>query len=206
MLVEIGEVELRLGSRQQFFVLTQQRHILRCGVAFAEANETLHRRQVIAQLRHQRQEIVMYQDQAVLGMVHGVAHLLGGQPHVHRVQHRPQHRHGKEALQRPVAVPVEQGHGVARLDPGGGQHIGQPLNAFEQRGVGVAQLVGVDDFLVGLVAHARQQQALDQQRIGIGLLGRGHDARGNHVGGLHSCPASSRYRLSLPAFTLALSE
>ena len=206
MLVEIGEVELWLGSRQQRFVLTQQRHILRCRAAFAEANETLDRRQVIAQLRHQRQEVVMHQYQAVLGMVHGVAHLLGGQPYVYRVQHRTQHRYGEEAFKGPMAVPVEQGHGVARLDPGGGQYIGQPLDAFEQRGVGVAQLVGVDDFLVGLVAHARQQQALDQQRIGVGLLGRRHDASGDHVGGLHSCPASSRYRLSLPALTLALSE
>lgn len=148
----------------------------------------------------------MRQYPPILGVVHGVAHLLAGQPHVHRMQNRAQHWYGKETFQCPVAVPVEQCHRVARLDPGRGQHVGQPLDAFQQRGVGVAQLVGVDDFLVGLVAHTRQQQAFDQQRIGIGLLGPGHDASGEYVGGHHSCSALSRYRLSLPALTLALSE
>ena len=60
--------------------------------------------------------------------------------------------------------------GVARLHPGSTQHIGQAPNPLVEVAVGVAQLVGVDDFLVGLVAHTRQQQALDQQRCIVGIV------------------------------------
>ncbi|MNE36551.1 hypothetical protein D3C80_1303640 [compost metagenome] len=114
----------------------------------------------------------MHQDDVVLGMVHGVEDLLRRQAHVHRVQHRAEHRHGEEALQRAVAVPVEQGHGVAGLDAGGAQRVGQALDALVEGAVVVAQLVGIDDFLVWLVAHPGQQQALDQQLVVVGTLRR----------------------------------
>ncbi|MNF96281.1 hypothetical protein D3C84_790660 [compost metagenome] len=128
----------------------------------------------------------MHQHQAVLGMVHGVADLLGGQTHVDRVQHGADHRHGKEALQCAVTVPVEQGHGIARFDSGLDQHIGQALDTLHQGRVGVAQLVGVDDFLTGLITHAGKQQTLDQQRIAIGPGCRGNDAGIDHRRDLHS--------------------
>ncbi|MNL60881.1 hypothetical protein D3C87_1847340 [compost metagenome] len=113
----------------------------------------------------------MHQHQVILGVVHGEQHLLRRQANVHRVQHRADHRHGEEAFQVAVAVPIEQGHGVTGLDPGRRQRIGQAANTLVEGLVAVAQLVGVDDFPARLVAHAGQQQLLDQQGIGIGAVG-----------------------------------
>ncbi|MCY1246829.1 hypothetical protein D9M72_601020 [compost metagenome] len=87
------------------------------------------------------------------------------------MQHRADHRHGEEAFQVAVAVPIEQGHGVTGLDPGCGQRIGQAANTLVESLVAVAQLVGVDDFPARLVAHPGQQQLLDQQGVGIGAFG-----------------------------------
>ncbi|MDT4884251.1 hypothetical protein FQZ97_1203730 [compost metagenome] len=104
-------------------------------------------------LLHQWHEVVVHQDDVVLGMVHGVGDLFRRQADIHRMQHRAKHRHGEETLQGAVAVPVQQSDGIASLDAGCRQHVGQALDAFVESPVAVAQLVGADDFLVRLVAH-----------------------------------------------------
>ncbi|MNE98489.1 hypothetical protein D3C80_1970040 [compost metagenome] len=83
------------------------------------------------------------------------------------MQHRANHRHGKEALQITMTVPVEYCHRIPGLDAGGGQGIGQPTDPLVESLVAVTQLVGIDDLLCGLVANPRQQQALDQQPIAV---------------------------------------
>ncbi|MNG01766.1 hypothetical protein D3C84_847590 [compost metagenome] len=71
-----------------------------------------------------------------------------------------------------MAVPVEHGHGIPSLDPGGRQGIGQPVNPFVESLVAVTQLVSVDNLLPGFVAYTRKQQALDQQWVGVCALCR----------------------------------
>ncbi|MNT25656.1 hypothetical protein D3C72_1611850 [compost metagenome] len=137
VLVEVGKLELGLRGSQQHLVLTQHRQCSGTGLGIAEADKALNRRHITLQLFQQGQEVIMHQHQAIFSMVHGVADLLGRQAHIDRVQYRANHRHGKETLQRPVAVPVKQGHGVAGFDPGLNQDIGQALNAFEQGRIAV---------------------------------------------------------------------
>ncbi|MNE89798.1 hypothetical protein D3C80_1872490 [compost metagenome] len=90
------------------------------------------------------------------------------------MQHRADHRHGEEALQVAVAVPIEQCDSIARLDAGCDQRIGQAADALVERAVVVAQFVGVDDLLLGRVARTREQQAFDQQRVVVGAFCRGN--------------------------------
>jgi len=44
------------------------------------------------------------------------------------------------------------------------------MDALFEGAIVVTQLVGVDDFSLGMRTPTRQQQALDQQRIGMGSL------------------------------------
>ncbi|MNI52513.1 hypothetical protein D3C73_1073040 [compost metagenome] len=149
----------------------------------------------------------MHQHQVILGMVHGEQHLLGRQANVHRVQHRPDHRHGEETLQVAVTVPIEHGYGVPGLDSGGSQRIGQATDTLVQGLIAVAQLVGIDDLPPRLVAHAGQQQLLDQQRIGVGAVGGRYYFCRHHGGSsVQNCSAGKAKRQALPAMADALSE
>ncbi len=70
-----------------------------------------------------------------------------------------------------MAVPVHNRHGIARLHPGLCQHIGKPSNALAEGAVVETQLIAIDDFAGALVALPRQQQALDQQGVLVGIRG-----------------------------------
>ena len=61
----------------------------------------------------------------VLRVTDGVGHLIRGETHVHRMQHRTQHRDGEEKLQIPVAVPVEDSDPRSRSDAGVGENAGR---------------------------------------------------------------------------------
>ncbi|MCY1186827.1 hypothetical protein D9M73_277370 [compost metagenome] len=74
-----------------------------------------------------------------------------------------------------MAIPIQHGHCIPGLDPGRAQGIGQAVDPLDERLVAVAQLVGIDDLLPGLVANPRQQQALDQQRVGVCAFGWRND-------------------------------
>ncbi|MNP40422.1 hypothetical protein D3C76_1340640 [compost metagenome] len=163
---------MALTAVQQRLVLTQHRQIGFAGINVAELDVAFDCRQFAMHLLHQGHEVVMHQHQVIFGVVHGVQHLLWRQAHIDRVQHRTDHRHGKEALQVAVAVPIEQGHGVPGLDPGVDQRVGQLADALIERAVVVAQLVRVDDLLVGRIARAREQQAFDQQWVVVGAFCR----------------------------------
>ncbi|MNE23855.1 hypothetical protein D3C80_1171270 [compost metagenome] len=107
VLVEVVELGFRAGGGQQRFVLAQ--HGQRSGrrLRVRKLHVAAHGPQLTVNLLQQRHEVVMHQHQVVFGVVHGVGNLLGGQAHVHRVQHRTQHRHGKKTLERAVAVPIQ---------------------------------------------------------------------------------------------------
>ena len=75
----------------------------------------------------------MHQHQIVFGVVHGEEHLIRRKTDVHRMQHRADHRYGKEAFQVAMAVPVEQRHGVTGFHAGGRQGVGQFANPLVER-------------------------------------------------------------------------
>ncbi|MNN68804.1 hypothetical protein D3C81_1845390 [compost metagenome] len=76
ILVEIREVELAGAAVQQGFVFTQHRQIGFAGVHVAELDIAFDGRQFTVDLFHQGHEVIMHQHQVVLGVVHGVEHLL----------------------------------------------------------------------------------------------------------------------------------
>ena len=183
ILVEVREVVARRGVGQQAFVLAdavRQANIVR--IAVGEQQGLLHGGQLAGDRLVQRYELAVDQHEAVVGVVHGVEDLIRRQPHVDGVHHRADHRDGEHAFEVAMAVPVHHRHRIARLDPGRGQHVGQPRDPFVEGAVVVTQLVAVDDFPAALVAHAGQQQALDQQGILVGVR-RGLDDTGLQHGG-----------------------
>ena len=70
-------------------------------------------------LLENRQEVGMDQQHVVFGMVDRVEDLFGGQLDVDGVQYRSDHRHGEEAFQVAVAVPVHDRNRIALLDAEG---------------------------------------------------------------------------------------
>ncbi len=146
-------------------------------VAIGEQQRLLHGGQLPGNRLVQRHELAVDQHEAVIGVIHGVKDLIRGEPHVDGMHHGANHRNGEHAFQIAVAVPVHHRHSIARLDASCGQHVGQPRDTLIQGAVVVTQLVTVDDLAGALVAHAGQQQALDQQGILIGVR-RGLDDTG----------------------------
>ncbi|MNF85529.1 hypothetical protein D3C84_679280 [compost metagenome] len=169
--IEIGKVVLVCGPGQQVFIFPQHRQRRGSGCVVRKLQVTFDGVELPVNLFNQRQEIVMHEHQVVLGMVHGEEHLIRRKTDVHGMQHRADHRHGKETFQVAMAIPVKQGHRVPGLDAGSGQGVGQLAYPLVERLVAVAQLVGIHDFPARLVAHAGQQQLLDQQGIGVGAVG-----------------------------------
>ena len=128
----------------------------------------------------ERGELAVDQHEAVIGVVHGVEDLVRRKADVDGVQHRTDHRDGEHALEVTVAVPVHYRHGVTGLHAGLGEHVGQSRNTLVEGGIAVTHGVAVDDFPAFLVTAARQQQALDQQRVLVGVLCSGDDAGFQH--------------------------
>ena len=70
-----------------------------------------------------------------------------------------------------MAVPVHHGHGIPCFDSRLCQYVSQARYPLNKGRVGVAQLVPVDDLAGFLVAGARHQQPLDQQRVLVRAFG-----------------------------------
>ncbi|BBP66967.1 hypothetical protein PHLH5_45080 [Pseudomonas sp. Cab53] len=176
------------GGGQQLLVLAHQ--VRQLGGFFRQVGEQqglLDRGQVPGNGLVQADELAVDQHEAVLGVVHGVEDLLRRQTHVDGVDHGPDHRDGEHALQVAMAVPVHHRHGIARLDPGLGQDIGQARDPFDQRRVAVAQLVTVDDLAGFLITGTGHQQSFDQQRILISAFGWGNNASLQHGSPFSDC-------------------
>ena len=116
--VEIGEVVAARRRRQQGFVLA--------GVGYLEAahrraivgdqDELLHRFELILDDRQNRDEFDVDRNNVSLGVIQRVQNLFRRQAHIHRLQHRAHHRHGKEGFQVAMTVPVHDRHRAARPD------------------------------------------------------------------------------------------
>ena len=167
--VEIGEVELAVGSSQQGFVFAGHRQ--RCGrdLGFvADQHEGLHRFQLAGDLLQDGEELAIDQQHVGLGVVQRVQDLLRAEAHIHRLQDGTHHRHGEEAFEVTMAVPIHHRHRLAGFDTEAGQHVGQPADTLVQRTVGVAQLALVGDLLRRRDGQRGEQQLLDEQRIAVG--------------------------------------
>ncbi len=172
VLVEVGEVVFgRRCSKQALVLADAVRQLRLAGLTVADQQGLLHGGQLPGDPLVEGREIAVDQDETILGMVHRVEDLLGRQAHVDGVHHRTDHRNGEHAFQVAMTVPVHHRHRIPRLDAGRREHIGQARDALVQRAVVEAQLVAVDDFTGSLIAQPGQQQALDQQRIRIGIGG-----------------------------------
>ena len=171
VLVKIREVVARAGGGQQVFVFTDQ--AAQVGVFLSricKQNGLLNRGQLALDTFVQRHELAVDQHEFIVGMVHGVENLIRRQADVDGVQHGTDHRNGEHTLQVTVAVPVHHGHGVTGLDSRLGEHIGQTRHTLVEGRVAVTQLIAVDDFAGFLVANARQQQPLNQQRRIVSII------------------------------------
>ncbi|MCY1414409.1 hypothetical protein D9M71_298600 [compost metagenome] len=181
VLVEVGEGVARAGRVEQGLVLADA---VRQGAALVggvgQENGLLHGGQLRFDALVERRELAVDQHEAVLRVVHGVEDLVRRKTDVDGVQHRADHRYGEHAFQVAVAVPVHHRHGVTGLHARFAEHVGQARHPLVEGGVAVAHQVAVDDLAALLVAAAGQQQALDQQRILVGVLGGRDDAGLEH--------------------------
>ena len=66
-----------------------------------------------------------------------------------------------------MAVPVENGDDVARLDAEFGEPARETPDALSENPVAVPPQVAIDDLLIGRVRHRVVQQMLDEKRIRI---------------------------------------
>ncbi len=176
--VQLREIEFSRGLLQQGFVLAGNVQLgIQVAAFVVQQHVAFDGFDAVFQLFENRQKLPVHQNHVVLGVVQGVENLFRAQAHVHRVQHRAHHRDGEERFQVTVGVPVHHRHGVTCLHAGCSQHVGQPRDTLIQGAVVVTQLVTVDDLAGALVAHAGQQQALDQQRVLVSVR-RGLDDTG----------------------------
>ncbi|MNL32144.1 hypothetical protein D3C87_1539760 [compost metagenome] len=84
------------------------------------------------------------------------------QPGVQRVEHGAQHRHAEMGFNHGGNVGQHDGNGVAALDAGPFQRIGQPLRAF----------VGLAPCAPHLAVHHGKPVAIDFRRAGDEVHGR----------------------------------
>ena len=171
------------GGRQQGLIFAAERDAgHRLGWFVVQQHKAPDRVHAAPDLLQDRQELAVDQQDIVFGMVDGVEDLLRREAHVDGMQHRPDHRHGEEALQVAMGVPVHDRHRIARLHPLGYQGIGQPPDPLVQVAIGIAEGPAVDDLLLRGVHHWAEEQVFDQQGVVIG--GRGTwDRRMGHGSG-----------------------
>jgi hypothetical protein len=96
-------------------------------------------------------------------VVDGVNDLLGRKPPVHGLEGGAHAGDAEKAFEVAVAVEVEHRHHVAGLYSQTGQSVRQPVNSLMKRAVGAAELVAVDDFLVGGVYERGREKLLQDQ-------------------------------------------
>ena len=111
------------------------------------------------------QEILVDEDDLVLGMVHRIEDLFRRQTPVLCMKDRPHHGDGEEALQVAMAVVIEDANRIARLDTQFRQAVGQPVDPLVELPVGETDPVPVDDLLVGGKKERRFEQVFDDQLV-----------------------------------------
>ena len=117
-------------------VLVAERLAQAVGVALAHHDDVLDRRALVAHLGEQRRHRGVDDDHLVLGVVDHVGQLLGEEPDVQGVEHRPHGGDGQVGLEVLLVVPGERPHPVAVAHPQAPQRGGQPLGPARHLGEG----------------------------------------------------------------------
>ena len=181
VLVEVRERKILRAERQQRLVFAFDREIrLRRLGPVVHEHVVLDRLQMRPELLHQRQEIGVEQNCRRAAVDDRIGDVLRDQADVDRLHDRAHHRDREIALVITVAVPFEDGHDVALLDPDLGEPAGKPTDALAKLPVGAPPQIAIDDLLVGRAHHRGVQQVFDQQRIGVGRRCRRNDPDGHN--------------------------
>ena len=137
-LVEVGPREAGLLGGEQ--TLVGERLAEGRGVPLPHHDDRLDRLEVVLDARQQRNERGIDDDAAVLGVVDDIRQLLGREPDVERVQHRPHAGDGEIRLEVALVVPAEGADAAIRPDAepgeGGGQLLG-PGGDLDEAGLAV---------------------------------------------------------------------
>ena len=165
-LVEIGVGEAGLlGAKQRVVV---ERGPERRGVAGALDDDVLHGRELVTDLGEQGDHGGIDDDHPVFGMVDHVGQLVGEQPDVQGVQHRPHARHGQVGLEMGLVVPHERADAVALFDAeaveGRGELIGA-VGDLGKRRLDVTVAGVRDDLAGGMHGSPMGEDRPERQRI-----------------------------------------
>src|SRR5262249_29982901 len=129
------------------------------------ADELLQLGQLGADGLEERLELDVAKDYARPGVVHRVADLLGGQTHVHRLQHGAEDGDGEEAFEEPRRVPVHDRDGVAGLHAEARERAPQPRDALSERRIVVARHVSIRDVVPRRLPRRNEEEILDEKRV-----------------------------------------
>ncbi len=111
----------------------------------------------------ERQELFVDEQGRRLGVIERVKNLLGRKADVHGLENRAHHRHSEIAFQIAVAVPIQYADDFARLHAERVEGIGELSKTFVKFAICQPTEIAIDDFLIRMIAHRRQQELLDQQ-------------------------------------------
>jgi hypothetical protein len=162
VLVQVGQFVQRDGGREQLLVLGV-RFDVRLLLPVGDQNGLADGGDARTDALHQRVEVLVEDEDLVLGVGHSVGDVLGGQAGVDGVEDRADAGDGEVHLQVAVAVPLNDAHPGSRLHPQGLERAGEPEHPSVHGGVGVADQVAVDDFLVGGPGDAVVEDVLQEQ-------------------------------------------
>ena len=164
VLGQVGKRERRRRGGEHRLVFRGERELrLRRGRPVVDEHERDPGRILSLDRLEDRQELGVDEDDVVGRVVDRVQDLVGRDAHVDRVQHGAHHRHGEEALEIAVAVPVHHRDRGARLDAERGERRSEAADALGERCVRVADAVGVDDLLRGRLRDAAGEDLADRQ-------------------------------------------
>ena len=135
---------VRVGGRQQRFVIGEPGRHRRA--AEGEHDDFLELVQV-RKLLVQRQQHVVDDEEAVLGVARDPADFFRRQAQVERVHHAAGGGNAEVGFQVGVVVPAQRGHALSFLQP--------QLKQRRRQGAGAAVVLGVAVALEALVGHAR---------------------------------------------------
>ena len=169
ILGQVGEYERRRRGGEHRLVLRGERDLrLWRSRPVVDQHERDAGPNLVLDRLEDRQELGVDDDDIVGRVVDRVQDLFGRNAYVDRVQHGAHHRHGEEALEIAVAVPVHHRDRRARLDAQRREGRGEAADTRGERFVRVADAVGVDDFLRRRLREAAGEDLAYRERRVVG--------------------------------------
>ncbi len=145
------------------------RELLRHRLAAEGEHDHLLEVRLAADLLEERQQDVVDDEEAVLGVIRDPGDVVWREPQVERVHHAARRRDAEIALQVGVMVPAQRRHALALLQPRGEQRRGQLARAPVVLGecVPLERLVGqaADDLRFAVQPPGALQQVVQRQPV-----------------------------------------